>query len=299
MLSHAGEEIKQQLFRLNLKQASLTTPVSVQREQWDKDCEQDEIPDSVSVEAINASHITGHLFTNRNGGNKTVLLYLHGGGYCLGSFNTHKRFVANLVQRTSCAAFFLDYPLAPEYPFPTALDKGVESYHWLRNQGYAASEIVVVGDSSGGGLALSLLLKLKGLGLPLPGAAVMFSPWLDMRLTSDYLEQNAALDPLVSSMDLAACRDRYCGGWSIDHPLLSPVCAELSGLPPLLIQVAQDEVLLGDSLLFKQNENQYGVRVELTVWPRLWHFWQSNIGVAPEADEAVSQVVHFIQSTLN
>lgn len=222
-----------------------------------------------------------------------VLLYLHGGAYLIGSPATHRTLTAHLAKRCGLAVCALDYRLAPEFPYPAALEDGVAAYRALLAQGYAAEQIVIGGDSAGGHLCLITVLRLKALGLPLPAALVCLSPWTDVSATQ--LHNPPAGDPLLHPAWIRQAVELFCpAGMDRRAPELSPLYADLSGLPPLLIQVGEDEVLLNDSLRLAERARAAGVEVQLERYPGLWHVFQSQVGVLDVADLAVARVAGFL-----
>ncbi|MEK1942108.1 MAG: alpha/beta hydrolase [Pseudomonas sp.] len=222
-----------------------------------------------------------------------VLLYLHGGAYLIGSPATHRAITSHLAKRCKLAVCALDYRLAPEHPFPAALDDGVTAYQALLAQGYRGEQIVLAGDSAGGNLALGLALRLKQASLPMPAALVCFSPLTDASLSQ--LHKPAAGDPLLSVAWIEQAGALFCPA-HVDRrdPLLSPVYADLSGLPPLLIQVGEDEVLLNDSLRLTERAEAAGVAVQLQRYSGCWHVFQAHAGLLDVADLALARVASFL-----
>lgn len=222
-----------------------------------------------------------------------VMLYLHGGAYLIGSPATHRAITSHLAKGAKLAVCTLDYRLAPEHPFPAGLDDGVAAYEALLGQGYKPQQIVLAGDSAGGNLALGLVLRLKQAGRPLPAALVCFSPLTDASLA--HLHQPPAGDPLLSRAWIEQAGGLFCPA-HIDRrePLLSPVYADLSGLPPLLIQVGEDELLLNDSLRLAERAREAGVAVQLQRYPGCWHVFQAHAGLLDIADLALARVASFL-----
>ncbi len=223
-----------------------------------------------------------------------VMLYLHGGAYLIGSPATHRAITSHLAKRCKLAVCVLDYRLAPEHPFPAALDDGVAAYQALLAQGYRGEQIVLAGDSAGGNLALGLALRLQAADLPLPAALVCFSPLTDASLS--HLHQPPAGDPLLSVAWIEQAGALFCPP-QVDRrdPFLSPVYADLSGLPPLLIQVGEDEVLLNDSLRLAERATAAGVAVQLQRYANCWHVFQAHAGLLDVADLALARVASFVQ----
>ena len=223
-----------------------------------------------------------------------VLLYLHGGGYVLGSLNTHRALVGTLAQRCGVAALAINYRKAPEYPFPAALDDAQLAYRWLLARGYAPADIMVAGDSAGGGLALALLLALRDAGEPLPAAAIGLSPWTDLLLPAGTLRRVAQEESQVlEALEIRGWGPLYAADTPLAHPLLSPVQADLQGLPPLLIQISDAEVLGDDVQRFAAKARAAGTPVTLQVFEGLVHWWHLFWRFLPEARTALDQVAEF------
>lgn len=223
-----------------------------------------------------------------------VLLYLHGGGYVLGSLNTHRALVGALAQQCGVAALAIAYRKAPEYPFPAALDDALLAYRWLLAQGYAGPDIVVAGDSAGGGLALALLLALREAGEALPAAAVGLSPWTNLVLPTAVLRRVCQEESRVlEALEIRNWGPLYAAETPLSNPFVSPVRADLRGLPPLLIQVSDAEVLGDDVLEFVQKARAAGTPVTLQVFEGLVHWWHLFWRILPEARVALRRVAEF------
>jgi acetyl esterase/lipase len=223
-----------------------------------------------------------------------VILYLHGGGYCVGSPATHRVMTGHLASRATARVFAAAYRLAPEHPFPAALDDAVAAYSGLLAEGAAPSEVAIAGDSAGGGLAVATALRLGQLGVPLPAALVLFSPWVDLGLGA--LEAPPPGEILITRPWLAECARFYLAGSPTHDPLASPIHADLRGLPPTLIQVGTDELLLTDSRRLQAALVAAGVEAELQEYPRRWHVFQMNAGLLADADRALDAAGAFIRS---
>ena len=224
-----------------------------------------------------------------------VLLYLHGGGYIACSPETHRSLVGSLVQRISGSAFVPKYRLAPEHPFPAALDDACAAYDYLVSDcGIAPARIVIAGDSAGGGLALALALAIKDSGRPLPAAVTTFSPWTDMAATGVSLDENTDRCAMFAGDTIRRASALYVGASDPTHPHLSPLYGDFSGMPPLLLHASEDEVLRDDAIRVAQRARASGVEVELRLWKRVPHVWQFFAAVLPEADQSLRDTVRFI-----
>jgi epsilon-lactone hydrolase len=222
------------------------------------------------------------------------LLFLHGGGYVAGSFTLYRHVTWRLAAAAAARVLAVDYRLAPEHPFPAAVDDAVSAYRWLLAQGAAPNRIAVLGDSAGGGLSFAMLLKCRDGGLPLPAAGVALSPWTDLALTGRSLQQNARSDPMLDPKGAARIARVYLAGADPRHPYASPLYGELVGLPPFLIQVGSDEVLRDDSVRIAEKLRAVGSDVELEVWRRMPHVWHAFATILPEARRAIARIGAFL-----
>jgi len=232
----------------------------------------------------------------RNAHPTRVMLYLHGGGYVLGSLNTHRSLVGRLAQRCGLNVLTINYRKAPDHPFPAALDDARRAYRWLLRHGHQPHDIVVAGDSAGGGLALALLLALRDAGEPMPVAGIGLSPWTDLNLPVSALRRVAREEGLLlEALQMRNWGPLYAHKTALSHPLLSPLQADLHGLPPLLIQVSTAEVLYDDALRFADKARAAGVPVTLQPFEGLVHWWHLFWRIVPEARQALDQVAAFLE----
>lgn len=221
------------------------------------------------------------------------LLYLHGGAYVAGSPTLYRHFTWRIAETTRSTLLAIEYRLAPEHPFPAALMDAVAAYRWLLAQ-VADPRVAFIGDSAGGGLALATLMKLRDQGLPLPAAAVAMSPWTDLALTGASLRLNAKADCMVNSEEMQSIADMYLAGADARNPYASPLYGNPAGLPPILIQVSSEEVLLDDSARMAERLRNAGGKVELEIWPRMPHVWQLFVPLLPEAHRAIERIGSFV-----
>jgi acetyl esterase/lipase len=229
-----------------------------------------------------------------------AILYLHGGAFIMGSPAIHRELASRISAAAGVRVLSLDYRLAPEHPFPAALEDTKSAYGWLVAQGHDPSQIVIGGESSGGGLALQALLSLKEDGIPLPSSGFFLSPVTDwIELDGDSFSTRAQLDPLVSLSQSHYTASLYVGGSSKETPLLQPAKMDLAGLPPLWIQVGDHEVLLSDAERLAQRAAEGGVPVDFKVWPGMWHVFQGAARLVPEARESVEELGSFVRKSLS
>lgn len=247
---------------------------------------------------LNAAGVPAEWITPQDLPAERILLYLHGGSFNAGSLNTHRALAANLCLAAHARALVIDYRLAPEHPFPAALEDAADAYRWLLTQGHPATRIAVAGDSAGGGLTISLLLHLRLQGLPLPAAAVCLSPWTDLAGKGESWQTNAHSDIVLTPHILFQSAEIYLAGADPCHPLASPLYADLRGLPPLLIQVASDELLLSDSTELARRAQSADVDVTLEIYPGMQHVWQFAASFIPESRQAIQSIGEFIQRHL-
>ncbi|BAN22032.1 putative lipase/esterase [Caballeronia insecticola] len=225
------------------------------------------------------------------------MLYLHGGGYYFCSARSHRAITFGLATRTNARVFSLDYRLAPEHRFPAALDDSIAAYRRILADcadGADARSIVIAGDSAGGGLALATLLALRDAGDPLPAAAVLFSPWTDLTCSGASLQTNEGRDPMFHAAAFPRVARQYLGDADARHPYASPLFGAFEGLPPLLIQAGDTELLLDDSTRLAQNARAAGVSVDLQIWSGVPHIFQIWAPFMPEARAALDRAAGFI-----
>jgi epsilon-lactone hydrolase len=227
------------------------------------------------------------------------VLYLHGGGYAIGSCNTHRPLASHLAARAGLAVLVIDYRLAPEHPYPAAVDDALTAYAWLLARGFDPARIVVAGDSAGGGLTLATLLALRDRGLPLPALGVAISPWTDLTLSGESMESMADRDPMVKRKGLQRMADWYVGSADATDPLASPHFADPTGLPPLLVHAGEVEALRADAVRFADRAAAAGVDVTLEVWPEMIHVWHVFGPRVPEAEAAVTRIAEFVAARLD
>ena len=226
------------------------------------------------------------------------VLYLHGGGYVVGSAALYRDFTWRIGRAAGASVLFVDYRLAPEHPFPAALDDAVNAYRWLADQ-FDPRRMAFVGDSAEGGLALAALLKLRDEGHTLPAAAVALSPWTDLALTGPSLHANATVDPVLETSRVIKYSHDYLAGADPCHPYASPLYGDASGLPPTLIQVGSDEMLRDDSVRIAERLKAAGCEAQIDVFPRLPHGWQLYARILPEGRQAIERIGVFLEKRMS
>jgi monoterpene epsilon-lactone hydrolase len=271
--------------------------LAARRAQYDKAERVFKTPADVTVEVVRTPRPAEWLVP---AGARTdgAVLYLHGGGYVIGSPRSHRHVAAACAAASGIAGLLPDYRLAPEHPFPAAVEDATAAYGWLLDRGIAPGRIVVAGDSAGGGLTVATLLALRDAGRPLPAAGVCISPWVDLTCSLPSYTTRAANDPIVTREGVAEMARAYLAGSDAKAPLASPLHADLRGLPPLLIQVGRDEVLLDDSVQLAAQAKAAGVDAALEVWDDMIHVWHWFLPMLDEAERAVARIGDFAKGQL-
>lgn len=243
---------------------------------------------------VRAGRLTFHRITTPASRPERNVLYLHGGGYISGAPAYYRHFTWRIANAVRACVWALEYRLAPEHPFPAALEDAVAGYTWLADRMPDTRQLFVMGDSAGAGLALCLLLKLRDDAGSLPGAAVAMSPWTDLALTGRSLASNAAADPMLNAGNLPEVVQYYLDGADPRTPYASPLYGDPAGLPPVLIQVGSDEILRDDAVRMAEKLREKNPHSRLEIWSRMPHVWQLFVPVLPEAHRAIAQIGEFI-----
>jgi epsilon-lactone hydrolase len=254
------------------------------------------IPPEVKVERVTAPVAPAEWLRPPSAGAGRVVLYLHGGGYVIGSPRSHRHLAAAIAGAAGASALSLDYRRAPEDPFPAAVDDAVACYRWLLEQGIAPGRIVIAGDSARGGLTVATLVALRDARVPLPAGGVCISPWVDLTLSGGSYETKAAADPIVRRPGIEEMARAYLGKTDPRTPLASPLFGDLRGLPPLLIHVGTEEVLLDDAVQLADRAKAAGVAATLEVWDRMIHVWHWFLPMLEEADTAIQGIGRFCRA---
>ena len=276
------------------KRAGETGTIEGMRAAYEEMMGQFKLADDVKIEKVSAGGVPAEWIVAPGAADDRVLLYFHAGGYAVGSLNTHRELISRFSRASSARALGLDYRLAPEHQFPAAVDDATAAYRWLLSSGVQPSKIVISGDSAGGGLTMATLVALRDAGDPMPAAAVPISPWVDLEITGESLVTRADVDPVAGREGLEYMRNLYIGDRDPRTPLVSPLYADLSGLPPLLIHVGDWEVLLNDATRLTDSARAAGVDVTLKVWEEMVHDWQ-QFPFMPEGNQSVGEIGQFIR----
>jgi acetyl esterase/lipase len=247
---------------------------------------------------VSANGVPAEWITTTATSTERVILYFHGGSFNSGSIMSHRSLAANIAHAAKARALIIDYRLAPEYPFPAAVEDAKTAYQWLLENHVNPNNIIVAGDSCGGGLALSLLIALRDEELPLPAAAVCLSPWMDLTCTGESWETNRRKDIMLDPGALRKSAQLYLGESDPRTPLASPLYGDLRRLSPILIQVGSSELLLSDAKCFAEQAQAAGTKVTLQVWKGMQHEWHFAANILPEAKQAIQQIGQFIQAQI-
>ena len=290
MPSAAYQAILQALFA---QERVAGRPVADQRADYDALGEQLPPPQDAVVEGADGAPVPSTWVRMPGAAEDAAVLWLHGGGYTIGSPRTYLRLGADLGRGCGLPVLLPDYRLAPEHPHPAAVHDGVAAYRWLLAQGIRPERIALGGDSAGGGLAVATLVALREAGVRLPAAAAVLSPWVDLTLTSSTWQSRKHLDPLVGGHNAPEMAEAYLGGQDPTTPLASPLHADLRGLPPLLVLVGDHEVLLDDARGLERRAREHGVDATLREFPELHHIWPIFTPDTPEGVEAVELLTSF------
>lgn len=252
--------------------------------------------DGTEIEPASLGGVNGEWVRAKDARRDAVLLYLHGGGYVVGSSRSHRHIVAAIGAASGLSAFSADYRLAPEHPFPAAVDDGVAAYKALLDSGIAASRIAIAGDSAGGGLTLATLLAARDKGLPMPACAVAISPWADLAQSGEAHRTRAGRDPMIAKDGLDQMAAAYLAGADGKTPLASPAYASFKGLPPLLIQVGSEEALHSDAEAVKARAEEAGVEVSFESWAGMVHVWHAFHPILSEGRDAVARIGSYLKA---
>ncbi|NHI94224.1 MAG: alpha/beta hydrolase [Candidatus Lokiarchaeota archaeon] len=250
----------------------------------------------INIEAFNIKSISAEWISAPDAQSDKIILYLHGGGYVTGSIDTHRAFISSLSQKIKCHCLSIDYRLAPENPFPAALDDAITAYRWLIEEKMIhPSNLIIAGESAGGGLTLSTIMKIKKIGLALPSACMVFSPWADLLNTGATLKTKKEEDPFLSPEVLFKFSKMYYANDDPKNPLISPLYGDFKDFPPLLIQVGTSEILLSDSTRVAERAKEAGVDVTIEQYNQMIHAFQLFESFVPEGKEAMNKINNFVQ----
>ncbi len=268
---------------------------STQRNSFERLAHFAKFPRFVKSETIEYAGMEAMAFYPKKMSKNRIVLYLHGGGYTVGSVRTHKALIARIARAAKCKAIGVNYRLAPEDPHPAALNDCKSAYKQLIADGY--TNIFLAGDSAGGGLTLALMMELRDQGELMPMGATIISPWTDLTMSGESIRTKEHLDPLIDPGILKSFSFKYVGDGDPTDPMVSPLYGDLRNLPPILIQVGGNEILLDDSTRLAKKLKKAGCKVELEIWGNMFHVWHYLAGIIPESQEAIRQIGDFVKKT--
>jgi len=269
--------------------------IEERRAQMENDFTQFQLPMDVRCDSVDAGGVLAEWITTPGVVAERVIYYLHGGGYVMGSVNTHREMVSRLSRAANARVLILNYRLAPENPFPAAVDDSTTAYRWLLSIGVDPTQLVIAGDSAGGGLTVAALVALRDAGEPLPRAGVCISPWVDLECLGESMATKADIDPMVTRDSVLMLAKAYLGDANPRTPLASPLYADLAGLPPLLIQVGTTEALFDDAKRLADRARAAGVDVILEPWDDMIHVWHLFAAILPEGQQAIDRIGEFVR----
>jgi epsilon-lactone hydrolase len=285
--------------RAHLAKLPPTDSLAEQRAMYDRAERVFTVPPGTAVEPVTVGGRPAEWIRAPGAREAAALLYLHGGGYVIGSPRSHRHLAESIARSAGIACLLPDYRLAPEHPFPAAVDDALAAYRSLVDQRrIAPGRIAVAGDSAGGGLTVATLVAIRQAGLPMPGAAVCISPWTDLTCSAGSYETKAATDPMVARPGITVMAQQYLGTAEPRTPLASPLFADLRGLPPLLIQVGSEEVLLDDATRLAERARAAGVEATIEIWETMIHVWHWFLPWLDEAQAAVDKIGAFLRARL-
>ena len=292
----SAAELSKLVELLTSRPAPLDTPLAAMRERFGKLAEFLPTPADATLEPVDAGGVPAEFVAAPGADPAATILYLHGGGYAIGSAATHRSLAYNLSAASGARALTVDYRLAPEHAYPAAVEDATAAYRWLLQHGGTPARTVIAGDSAGGGLAVATLLNLRGgRAAPLPAGGFCISPWTDLAGTGASIKTNATRDPMVEEARLHRYAGLYANGADLREPLASPLYGELAGLPPLLIHVGSSEILLDDAIRLAERAQAADVDVELEVAPNMVHIWHLFAPMLGEGRAAVARAGRWIR----
>ena len=252
-----------------------------------------------SIQQVDAGGVPSELVSAEGASDDTATLYLHGGGYVIGSPKTHRELARRLSTASQAQVLVSDYRLAPEHPFPAPVEDAVTAYRWLLDEGYAPERLSIAGDSAGGGLTAAALVSIRDRGLPLPACGVCLSPWVDMEGLGDSMTTRADRDPMVQKEGLVGMAGVYLADADPRSPLAAPMYANLDGLPPLLIQVGASETLFDDAVRLDEKARAAGVETTFEEWDDMIHVWHIFAPILDEGQQAIERMAEFMREKWN
>jgi monoterpene epsilon-lactone hydrolase len=290
----ASKELQKVLDALRSRPVPGDVSIEEQRAAMEAEATRVKLAPDVRCQPVDAGGVPAEWVTTPESDKERAICYLHGGGYVVGSIISNRDMASRLARAARARVLSIGYRLAPENPFPAAVEDSVASYRWLISQGISPSQVVIAGGSAGGGLAIATLLVLRDAGETLPAAAIAVSPWVDMECIGESMVTKAKIDPFIQRDHLLAMTKSYLGDTDPRNPLVSPIYADMTRLPPLLIQVGTAEVLFDDAKRLAERAKSAGVEVVLEPWEDMIHMWHSFAAMLPEGQQATDRIGEFV-----
>lgn len=290
-----SKELQQVLQLIRERVSKDPQPIEVMRAEFEMNARMFKVAGEIRCETVRIGQLEAEWVIPPESIDGRVLLYLHGGGYVMGSINTHREMVSRICRAGALRGLIPAYRLAPEHPYPAALEDAVSVYRWLLAEGINPRRIVIAGDSAGGGLAIATLVTLRDKGYPLPAACVCISPWVDLEGNGESMTTRAGVDPIVQHEGILFMAKTYLSGADPRTPLAAPLYADLKDLPPMLIQVGTSEILLDDAKRLAARAKEAGMEVVLEIWDEMFHVWHFFSSLLPEGREAIDHIGQFIR----
>lgn len=291
----ASKELQEIIDAFRSQPALGELTIEEMRAQMEADFTQLPLAPHVRCQPVDAGGVPAEWVTTPESVEERVIYYLHGGAYVGGSITTHRELASRLARAAKARVFLIGYRLAPEHPFPAAVEDSMTGYRWLLSSGVKPARVAIAGESAGGGLSVATLVALRDALEPLPAAAVAVSPWADMEALGESMVTRAAVDPLLQRDALLEMARTYLGDTDPRTPLASPIHADLAGLPPLLIQVGTAEVLYDDATRLAERAESAGVEVVFEPWEDMIHMWHAFAHMLPEGQQAIDRIGEFVQ----
>jgi len=291
----ASAELKMILDYLRSNPVAAEGSIEQRRSEFQSALAQFQPAADVVRQAVDAGGVPAEWITAPGAQQEKVIYYLHGGGYTMGSISTHREVVSRLSRAAKARALLIDYRLAPENRFPAALEDAKAGYRWLLSTGLKPNNLVIAGESAGGGLTVATLMELRDLQIPLPAAAICMSPWVDMEGLGKSMVTKSGIDPIVRQNDLKMNAKAYLGDADRRAPLVAPIYGNLKGLPPLLIQVGTAEILFDDATRLAERARLDGVDVVFEPWEEMIHMWHM-FPMLPEGNQAIERIAEFMRN---
>ncbi len=290
-----SKELQEVLQLIRERVSKEPQPIETMRAEFETNAKMFKVAEEIRCETVRIGQFEAEWITPPKSIDGRVLLYLHGGGYVMGSINTHREMVSRICRAGALRGLIPAYRLAPKHPYPAALEDAVSVYQWLLAEGQDPRQMVIAGDSAGGGLAVAALAALRDRGSPLPAACVCISPWVDLEGIGASIVTKADVDPIVQREGILFMAKTYLSGADPRTPFAAPLYANLRGLPPMLIQVGTSEILLDDAKRLAAHAKEAGVEVVLEIWDEMFHVWHFFASLLPEGREAIDHIGQFVR----